>query len=87
MNSIILNEKSIGRFRDNVNNERYMICWCYYDGCYDICQTRYSFGEFALNARGIGYFNLFSDQNIEDCSLEGLQKYIHSFLEIEEPTP
>jgi len=93
MESIILNEKSYTRFIENVQNKKYMIIWAYYNYGFndetrvmlDICRTNYWNGEFALSARGITYFSLFNDQPIEKCSLEGLQKYIHSFIEIKEP--
>lgn len=87
----ILNESSIERFRDNINNQRYMVVWCYYEpgnkyGTFiDIAKTSYRGGPFNIGARGIGYLSFFSDQSIDDCSLEGLQKHIHSFLEMEEP--
>lgn len=89
---VILDKESIKRFKDNINNKVYMICWCYYDfysdptkQVLDICKTKYGRFEWAISARGISYFSLFSDQSINDCSLEGLQIFIHSFIEIKEP--
>ena len=91
MKVIKLTEKSIDKFRENINNKIYMVCWCYYSfrddtkQMLDICRTRYGKYEWALVVRGMSYFSLFEDESIDDCSLEGLQKYIHSFLEVEEP--
>ena len=92
MKGIILDEKSIDKFKENINNKIYMVVWCYYEfytdttkQMLDIAKTRYGKYEWAIGVRGCSYFSLFSDQSIDDCSLEGLQKYIHSFLEVNEP--
>ncbi len=93
MKGIILDEKSIDKFKENISNKRYMIVWCYYESyvdpekqILDIAKTRYGKFEWAIGVRGMSYFSLFSDQSIDDCSCKGLQKYIHSFLEVDEPT-
>ena len=88
----ILNEHTDLQFIRNIKQKVHMVCWCYYsyeDGSekmLDICQTKYYNNGFSLSARGITYMSIDSridDFTIEDCTLSGLKKIIHSFLEVD----
>lgn len=90
---VMIDDETAHYFLYNLSQKKFMVCFMYYDFgrenkpedlCIDIAKTKYlGNGRFSINCRGTGYLDnaIFEYRN----EISWIKKYVHSFIECEEP--
>lgn len=88
----LINDETAKVFIDNLKQKKFMICFMTYSHnrdaeiMIDIASTRY-FAEdrFSISCRGTGYLDYMALEDFPDKFESIVKKYVHSFIECQEP--